>query len=82
MIRRNPTLIPMDDLDVQDVRDLVAQQKQDRERQQRAMARVKEQSDKPLEDMDPILFNYIKDVVDRQKRLGIQEPLKGPSSTS
>jgi predicted Zn-dependent protease len=29
MIRRNPTLIPMSDLDVQDVRDLVAQQKAD-----------------------------------------------------
>jgi hypothetical protein len=34
MIRRNPTLIPMGDFDVQDVRDMLAQQRADAMNQQ------------------------------------------------
>ncbi len=41
MIRRPPTLIRMTDLDVQDVRDMVAQQKQDIEVQKTLMNKIK-----------------------------------------
>lgn len=35
MIRRNPTLIPMNDLDVQDIRDMVAKQRADQQLMQK-----------------------------------------------
>lgn len=47
MIRRNPTLIPMTDLDVQDVRNLVAKQKADSQRHQLLMVKLKRLSENP-----------------------------------
>ncbi|KAH6914387.1 hypothetical protein BKA70DRAFT_1421165 [Coprinopsis sp. MPI-PUGE-AT-0042] len=41
MIRRNPTLIPMTDSDVQDVREMVAQQKEEEQKQQALVAQIK-----------------------------------------
>jgi len=41
MIRRDPTVIPMSDLDVQDVRDMLAQQKQDMQSKEKLMATMK-----------------------------------------
>jgi hypothetical protein len=79
MIRRNPTLIPMSDSDVQDVRDLVAKQKVDGERKQRAVARMKALADTPLKDMDMHVFNQLKELLEREKRLGMQ---KGASTSS
>ncbi|KAF9482156.1 hypothetical protein BDN70DRAFT_875454 [Pholiota conissans] len=47
MIRREPTLIPMTDVDVQDVRDLVAQQKAEGQRHQALMVKLKRLSENP-----------------------------------
>jgi hypothetical protein len=50
MIRRNPTLVPMSDFDVQDIRDLVAFQKAEHTAKTRALALVKKALDKPQAD--------------------------------
>ncbi|KAF9051150.1 hypothetical protein BDZ89DRAFT_1154056 [Hymenopellis radicata] len=47
MIRRPPTLIRMTDLDVQDVRDMVAQQKQEAETQKTIITKLKRVVDDP-----------------------------------
>jgi hypothetical protein len=79
MIRRNPTLIPMNDSDVEDVRAMVAKQKVDAERKQRAMARMKEVAERPIEAGDERMLRQLKDIVqERNARLGIQ---KGESSS-
>jgi hypothetical protein len=59
MIRRNPTLVPMSDLDVQDIRDLVASQKAEHTAKTRAQALVKKASDKPQAD-DGHLYAQLK----------------------
>ena len=78
MIRRTPTLIPMNDSDVEDVRILVAKQKADGDRKQRAMARMKEMAGRPMENADERFLRQLKDVA-QEKRLGIQ---KGGSSSN
>ncbi|KAK2464244.1 hypothetical protein APHAL10511_003701 [Amanita phalloides] len=47
MIRRSPTLIQMSDLDVQDIRDMVAQQREDALHQQQALAEVRRAAEAP-----------------------------------
>jgi hypothetical protein len=88
MIRRNPTLIPMSDLDVQDVRDLVARQKADTHNQHKAMAKMKRMAEKPLDDEDIQLFAQLKDVVtglkalrEKEARVGVT-PQAGPSGSA
>jgi hypothetical protein len=79
MIRRNPTLIPMNDSDVEDVRAMVAKQKAEAERKHRAMARMKEMAERPTEVADEPVLRQLKDIVqERNVRLGIQ---KGGSSS-
>ncbi|KAJ7178367.1 hypothetical protein C8R43DRAFT_973112 [Mycena crocata] len=51
MIRRNPTLISMSDLDVQDVRDVIAKQKTDTALLQK-MKRMADNPDMEKEDLE------------------------------
>ncbi|KAF8160799.1 hypothetical protein B0H34DRAFT_698113 [Crassisporium funariophilum] len=77
MIRRNPTMIPMSDLDVQDVRDMVAKQKSDLEKHQQLMVKMKrlaETSTMTKEDME--MFDHLKEAIargsEKDKRLGLK----------
>ena len=66
MIRREPTMIPMSDADVQDVRDLVATQTAEAQRNHRLIAQLKTVAAEstPQKDQD-------KDRLERERRLGI-----------
>jgi hypothetical protein len=87
MIRRNPTLIPMSDLDVQDVRDLVAKQKEEVLATQKTMQIMKRVAERPLDQGDVQMFLQLKDFVtarkekekEREVRLGLQP---GPSGSA
>jgi hypothetical protein len=80
MIRRNPTLIPMNDADVQDVRLLVARQKVDGDRKQRAYLRMKEMAERPIGEEDEQVLKSLKGMIaERNARLGVQD---GPSTSS
>ncbi|KAJ6625452.1 hypothetical protein B0H10DRAFT_2211784 [Mycena sp. CBHHK59/15] len=69
MIRRNPTLISMSDLDVQDVRDAIAKQKAD----SALMLKMKRMAENPaidkedMEMLDQLKARY----GDKEKRLGL-----------
>jgi|ERR1700722_17708431 len=85
MIRRSPTLIPMTDVDVQDVRDLVAKQRADTQAHHKAMARMKRLAEKQVDEEDVQWFAQLKDVVsgikasrEREARLAKAQP--GPST--
>ena len=79
MIRRPPTMIPMTDADIQEIRALVAQQKAAHETRQKALLKMKKLS----EALDPVaegsttatLFRQLTDKVrehdERHRRLGI-----------
>jgi hypothetical protein len=63
----------MNDSDVEDVRAMVAKQKAEGERKQRAMARMKEMAERPIQAGDERVLRQLKDIVqDRNARLGIQ----------
>jgi len=76
MIRRNPTLIPLTDEDVQDVRDMVAKQKADLQNHQQLMVKMKRLADNPnmsKEDME--MLEQIKGALSRtekNRRLGLE----------
>ena len=75
MIRREPTMIPMSDSDVQDVRDLVATQTADYERKQQIMNQMKIMAERPLADELPILMQIArqeKEKLEREMRLGME----------
>jgi len=76
MIRREPTMIPMSDSDVQDVRDLVATQTADYARKQQLMNQMKIMAERPLTDEEvPILMHVArqeKDRLERERRLGME----------
>lgn len=76
MIRREPTMIPMSDSDVQDVRDLVAIQTAEYERKQQLMNQMKIMAERPLTDEEvPILMHvarHEKDRLERERRLGME----------
>lgn len=76
MIRREPTMIPMSDSDVQDVRDLVATQTADYERKQQLMNQMKIMAERPLTDDEiPMLLQVArqeKDRLEREIRLGME----------
>ena len=81
MIRRNPTMIPMNDTDVQDVRQLVARQKADGERKQRAMLKMKEMAERPTNKEDEQVFKSLKEMIaERNARLGVQDGAGSSSS--
>jgi len=80
MIRRNPTLIPMSDSDVQDIRDIVARQKAEAYALQQAILRMKKIAEKPLDEEDIQMLLQLKNTTtarEKEMRLGIQ-PGEGP----
>ncbi|KAF8200671.1 hypothetical protein BJ912DRAFT_575207 [Pholiota molesta] len=74
MIRRNPTLIPMTDLDVQDVRNLVAKQKADSQKHQLLMVQFKRLSE------NTALSEEEKDIL--KDLTGVLTPFKIPNPQS
>ncbi|KAF8628906.1 hypothetical protein AX15_003687 [Amanita polypyramis BW_CC] len=73
MIRRSPTLIQMSDLDVQDIRDMVAQQREDAQ----ALAEVRRAAENPpAEKMETDLLEKYKAAEakqqERNRRLGLE----------
>jgi hypothetical protein len=75
MIRREPTMIPMSDSDVQDVRDLVTTQTAEYERKQHIMNQMKIMAERPLADELPILMQIArqeKERLEREMRLGME----------
>lgn len=86
MIRRNPTLIPMSDLDVQDVRDMVAKQRSELQNQQQLMAKIKRLAEDPNMSKDDIdMFEQLKEAVartEKAKRLGLEPGMLIENPTS
>lgn len=83
MIRRNPTLIPMSDLEVQDIRDAYNKQKAEREKQDELLQKIKMFSQNPeLLKEDPQMLEYLNKLMaakqkekkqeDKAKRLGLE----------
>lgn len=76
MIRRTPTLIPMGDFDVQDVRDKLAKQKAEAVQHQQLIAKIKRIAENPnMEKEDYEVMEHLKIVAARQekaRRLGLQ----------
>ncbi|KAJ7497474.1 hypothetical protein FB451DRAFT_1386719 [Mycena latifolia] len=68
MIRRNPTLISMSDLDVQDVRDLIAKQKTDAALMVK-MKRMAENPDMDQEDLE--MLDQLKARYGDREKLGM-----------
>jgi hypothetical protein len=82
MIRRTPTMIPMSDSDVQEIRDRVAEQKAQFEAKQKKLTALKKgiEEGKLNEHNIPALKQLVATARDeRHKRLGIPEP--GPSTS-
>ncbi|KAJ7287832.1 hypothetical protein C8J57DRAFT_1048406 [Mycena rebaudengoi] len=73
MIRRTPTLISMSDLDVQDVRDVVAKQRADNT----LMLKMKRMAENPsMEKEDMEMLEQLKArYSDKEKRLGMTQGL-------
>jgi len=75
MIRRAPTLIPMGDFDVQDVRDILAKQKAEAAQHQQLMLKIKRIAENPnMEKEDYEVMEQLKAAAARQekaKRLGL-----------
>ncbi|KJA20715.1 hypothetical protein HYPSUDRAFT_42779 [Hypholoma sublateritium FD-334 SS-4] len=78
MIRRTPTMIPMTDLDVQDVRDMVTKQKMEAQKTHSLMLKLKRMSENPnMTEEDKQMFmditsglSALKD--NKAKRLGLE----------
>ncbi|KAF5351965.1 hypothetical protein D9756_007567 [Leucocoprinus leucothites] len=84
MIRRNPTLIPLSDLEIQDVRDAYNKQKTEREKQEELLRKIKMFSQNPeLLKEDPQMLEYLNKTMaakqkdkkqeDKAKRLGLDD---------
>jgi hypothetical protein len=84
MIRRTPTLIPLSDLEIQDIRDMYNKQKAEREKQEELLRKIKMFTQNPeLLKEDPQMLEYLnKNLVakqkdkkqeDKAKRLGLDE---------
>jgi len=72
MIRRNPTLIPMTDLDVQDIRNMVAKQKEQALLQQQALQKIKRMAESPnIEQGDIQFLKHVKAREEKDRRLGL-----------
>lgn len=84
MIRRDPTLIPVSDLEIQDIRELYNKQKADREKQDELLRKIKIFSQNPelLKD-DPQMLEYLNKLTsgkqkekkqeEKTKRLGLDK---------
>lgn len=69
MIRRNPTLIPMSDLDVQDIRDLVNKQKAEAMQAQLLVQKMKRIAENPtMQKEDVEMIEQLKAATLRQER--------------
>jgi hypothetical protein len=86
MIRRNPTLVPMSDYDVQDIRDMLAKQKTDALHTQQFVLRMKRLAEKPtMQKEDLEMMEYFKEQYnalaarhEKARRLGLPVgPLPG-----
>lgn len=66
MIRRNPTLIPMTDLDVQDIREMVAKQKAEQVNMQQQIRRFIENPPTTREEAE--LFEQLKIMYAQKER--------------
>ncbi|KAF9529190.1 hypothetical protein CPB83DRAFT_852829 [Crepidotus variabilis] len=75
MIRREPTLIQMTDLDVQDVRDMVAKQKAEINSHQALITKMKRLADNPnMTSEDQDMYEQLKEALNEKtkaKRLGL-----------
>jgi hypothetical protein len=80
----------MSDLDVQDVRDLVAKQKEEALATQKTMQIMKRVAERPLEQGDVQMFLQLKDFItsrkekekEREVRLGLQPGPSGSASSA
>lgn len=76
MLRRDPTMIPMKDSDIQDIRDMVAKQKQDLQTHQQLIVKMKRLAESStMSKEDDKMLEQMKDVVirtDKAKRLGLE----------
>jgi hypothetical protein len=76
MIRRNPTLVPMNDYDVQDVRDILAKQKNEALQQQQLVLKMKRIAENPTmqkEDLEIMeQFKVAAARYEKAKRLGLE----------
>ncbi|KAL4080240.1 hypothetical protein V8B97DRAFT_2002703 [Scleroderma yunnanense] len=90
MLRRPPTMIPMNDSDVQEIRELVAQQKAQFEQKQRTLLQMKKIAERPFTADDPQAVAFLRlmserakarerEKEERNRRLGIP-PGQGSSS--
>ncbi|KAG2079219.1 hypothetical protein BDR04DRAFT_1086373 [Suillus decipiens] len=84
MIRRTPTMIPMSDADVQEIRDLVIDQKSRFEAKQKTLLAMKKVAEHPIQPNDPETLPWFQLLVaERNRRLGIPAPstgIHGPST--
>ncbi|KAF9469922.1 hypothetical protein BDZ94DRAFT_1243560 [Collybia nuda] len=71
MIRRNPTLIPMGDFDVQDVRDLLAQQRAEAINHQHQL-NIKRKAQTKNDSDTTTHLDTVKDTQQVLRRLGLQ----------
>ncbi|PPQ99459.1 hypothetical protein CVT24_005266 [Panaeolus cyanescens] len=73
MIRRNPTLIPMTDLDVQDIREVVAKQKAEQVNMQQQIRRFIENPPTTREEVElfeQLKIMYAQKEKERQRKYG------------
>ncbi|THV02433.1 hypothetical protein K435DRAFT_963156 [Dendrothele bispora CBS 962.96] len=79
MIRRSPTQIPMSDLDVQDIRDMVEAEKEIQKREAELADQMKALADNPnMTDADNQMLENIRKIKEeRERRLGIQPETSG-----
>ena len=76
MIRRNPTLIPMSDFDVQDVRDMLMKLKSDAQHHQQLLLKMKRLAENPnMEKEDLEMMEQLKVATaryEKARRLGLE----------
>ncbi|KIK27946.1 hypothetical protein PISMIDRAFT_146870 [Pisolithus microcarpus 441] len=67
MLRRPPTMIPMSDSDVQEIRDLVAEQKALHEQKQKTLLQMKKIAERPFTTNDPQAVAFLRMMSEREK---------------
>ncbi|KAF5370600.1 hypothetical protein D9758_001920 [Tetrapyrgos nigripes] len=74
MIRRAPTQIPMSDLDVQDVRDIIEAEKEIQKREQDLATKIRSLTDNPnITEADTEMLESIRKIKEeREIRLGLR----------
>lgn len=67
MLRRPPTTIPLSDSDVQEIRDLVADQKALHEQKQKTLLQMKKIAERPFTTNDPQAAAFLRMMSEREK---------------